>query len=66
MSAYGNVKDTTMQQPGASPGMVFRKACSTCNQHKEIRGGSLYSRLRLWRCAACTTTAKEAKPHEHP
>ena len=57
MSTYGNVKDTTMNQKGASPGMAFRKACSACGQHKEIRGGSIYSRLRLWRCAACTEKA---------
>lgn len=66
MSNYGNVKDTTMHQPITGPGMAFRKACSTCNQHKEIRGGSLFGRLRLWRCAACTATAKEAKANEHP
>jgi hypothetical protein len=59
MSIYTNVKDTTMQQPAHGPGMAYRKACSACNQHKEIRGGSLYTRLKLWRCAACTEAAKK-------
>lgn len=59
MSIYNNVKDTTMRQPANGPGMAFRKACSACNQRKEIRGGSIYSRLRLWRCAACTEAAKK-------
>jgi hypothetical protein len=58
MTRYSNVKDVTMHQKGASPGMAFRKACSSCGQHKEIRGGSVYSRLRLWRCADCTQKAR--------
>lgn len=58
MSIYSNVKDTTMRQPAASPGMAYRKSCSACGQHKEIRGGSIFSKLRLWRCAACTEKAR--------
>lgn len=58
MSIYNNVKDTTMRQPAHGPGMAFRKACSACGQHKEIRGGSIFSKLRLWRCAACTEKAR--------
>lgn len=59
MTIYNNVKDTTMRQPATGPGMAFRKACSACNQHKKIRGGSIFGRLRLWRCAACTEAAKK-------
>lgn len=58
MTIYGNVKDVTMHQKGASPGVAFRKSCSACGQHKEIRGGSIFSRLRLWRCADCTEKAR--------
>lgn len=57
MSIYANVRDYTMQQPGSSPGVTCRKACSVCNQHRELRGGSLFSKLRLWRCASCTDRA---------
>lgn len=58
MSIYGDVKDVTMNQPAASSGLAFRKACFACNQRKEIRGGSLFTKLRLWRCAACTDKAR--------
>ena len=58
MSIYSSTKDVSMRQPAHGPGMAYRKACSACNQHKEILGGSLYSRLKLWRCAACTNAAK--------
>jgi hypothetical protein len=37
MTIYSNVKDTTMSQPASSPGLAFRKSCSACGQHKEIR-----------------------------
>lgn len=66
MTIYSDFKDVSMHQLGASPGMAFRKACFACNQHREIRGGSLFGKLRLWRCAACTATAKEAQGNEHP
>lgn len=58
MSIYSDVKDTTMRQPAGSPGLAFRKSCSACGQHKEIRGGSIFSKLRLWRCASCTEKAR--------
>lgn len=58
MSIYSNVKDTTMYRQGASPGVLYRKACSACGQRKELLGGSIYSKLRLWRCAACTQKAR--------
>ena len=57
---YSNVRDYTMNQPGASPGVAYRKSCSACGQHKEIRGGSIFSKLRLWRCADCTQKARAA------
>lgn len=57
---YSNVRDYTMNQPAGSPGVAYRKSCSACGQHKEIRGGSLFSKLRLWRCAACTEKARSA------
>jgi hypothetical protein len=28
-----------------------------CDQPREILGGSLYTRLKLWRCADCTQKA---------
>lgn len=55
---YNNVKDVTMTHRSTGVGMAFRKACSACGQHKEVRGGSLFTRLRLWRCAACTQKAR--------
>lgn len=55
---YSNVRDYTMNQPVSGPGVAYRKSCSVCNQHKEIRGGSIFSKLRLWRCAACTEKAR--------
>ena len=58
MTIYSNVKDTTMRQPAGSSGLAFRKSCSACGQHKEIRGGSIFSKLRLWRCAACTDKSR--------
>jgi hypothetical protein len=58
MTIYSNVKDTTMRQPAGSPGLAFRKSCSACGQHKNIAGGSLFSKLRLWRCAACTDKSR--------
>jgi hypothetical protein len=58
MTIYSNVKDTTMNQKSTGPGMAFRKRCSTCDQPREIKGGSVYSRLKLWRCASCTEKAR--------
>jgi hypothetical protein len=58
MTIYSNVKDTTMAQKSIGPGMSFRKKCSSCQQAREIRGGSVYSRLKLWRCASCTEKAR--------
>jgi len=58
VSNHSNVRDYTMNQRGSGPGMAFRKNCSACNQKKEIRGGSLYTRLKLWRCADCTQKAR--------
>jgi hypothetical protein len=60
MSIYSNVRDHTMQHRGASPGVAYRKSCSACGQHKNIAGGSLFSKLRLWRCADCTQKARAA------
>lgn len=58
MSIYSNVKDVTMDRRQPSPGVAFRKCCSACGQHKEIRGGSIFGKLRLWRCATCTEKAR--------
>ncbi len=58
MKPYSDVKDVTMNQRGSGPGTVFRKKCSVCDQPREILGGSLYTRLKLWRCAECTQKAR--------
>jgi len=58
MKNYSNVKDVSMSTRGSGPGMAFRKKCSACDQPKEIRGGSLFTRLKLWRCAECTQKAR--------
>jgi hypothetical protein len=58
VKTYSNVKDLTLTHRSTGTGMAFRKACSACGQHKEIRGGSVFTRLKLWRCAACTEKAR--------
>ena len=62
MNKYSNVRDYTMNQKGPISGMAYRKRCSACNQPREMRGGSLFSKLRLWRCVDCTQKAKEKNP----
>jgi hypothetical protein len=57
---YSDVKDVTMNHRSTGPGMAFRKKCSVCDQPREILGGSLYTRLKLWRCADCTQKARAA------
>ena len=49
MKPYSDVKDVTMTHRSTGPGMAFRKKCSVCDQPREILGGSLYTRLKLWR-----------------
>lgn len=56
---YSNVRDYTMQQRGPSPGTVYRRSCLVCGQHRAILGGSIFGKLRLWRCAECARRAKE-------
>lgn len=59
MRIYGKVTDETMKQREFGTGVAFRKSCSACGQHREMRGGSIYSKLRLWRCATCTEKARD-------
>lgn len=55
---YIGVKDQTMEVRGAGHGVLYRKRCWVCSQHRSLVGGSLFTRLRLWRCAECTTQAR--------
>lgn len=48
-----------MQNTSATASGLFKKSCFACGLHKEPLGGSLYGKLKLWRCATCTQKAKE-------
>jgi hypothetical protein len=54
MKNYNLGKDRTAIQRFAAAGVPYRKTCSACHRHCEIRGGSVRGKLRLWRCMQCT------------
>lgn len=53
MNRYSNLKDNTMRQPSAGPGLSPTRLCWTCSKPKPDAGGRLDKRTRLWSCAAC-------------
>jgi ribosomal protein L37AE/L43A len=55
---YDAVSDLTMRNVFRGEGLAYRRRCFECNQSKEQTGGSTSKKLKIWRCAACTTKAK--------
>lgn len=55
-------KDRTATQRFASCGVPYRKTCTRCGQYREISGGSMRGKLRLWRCRDCTQTSARSAP----
>ena len=58
MNRYSNVKDNTLRQPGASPGISTSRMCWGCSKRVGPLGGKLNPRTRMWSCAACVKDKK--------